>query len=109
MAEKIIWYTVSFGCAILFYCIGIYADKLEKPMWFWSGSEVDPFEITDVRQYNRENATMWKLYSLWFALAGVAEIWNSIVALVALVFGCTAGAGILIYWYSRIYNKYKKH
>ena len=32
MAGKIIWWIASFGCAILFYAIGAYAQKLEKPM-----------------------------------------------------------------------------
>lgn len=85
MAGKMIMWAVSFGCAILFFCIGVYARKLEKPMWFWSGSEVDAAKITDVKQYNKENGVMWQLYSLWYFAAGIAEIWNSILALILLV------------------------
>jgi len=107
MAGKIIWYIVSFGCAILFFSIGIYAQKLEKPMWFWSGCEVDASQITDVKRYNHENAVMWMLYSLWFLAAGLAEIWNSVIALLFLVLGCIAGIPILVCTYLKIEKKYK--
>ena len=106
MAGKIIWWIVSFGCAILFYAIGAYAQKLEKPMWFWSGSEVKAEQITDIKQYNKENGVMWKLYSLWYAAAGLAEIWNTIVALIILVLSCTVGIVILVRSYLKIYRKY---
>lgn len=107
MAGKIIWWIVTFGCAILFYSIGAYARKLEKPMWFWSGSEVNASQIADVKQYNRENSVMWKLYSLWFAAAGLAEIWNTIVALIILVLSCTVGIALLICSYKKIYEKFR--
>ena len=107
MAGKIIWCIVSFGCAILFFAIGVYAQKREKPMWFWSGSEVDASEIKDVRQYNKENGVMWKLYSLWYFAAGLAEFWNAIIALIFLVAGCSVGLALLISSYNRIYRKYR--
>ena len=107
MAAKIIWYTVSFGCAILFFSIGVYAQRLKKPMWFWSGTEVDASQITDVKRYNHENGIMWKLYSLWFVASGLAEIWNSVLALILLVLSLTAGIPILVYSYLKIEKKYK--
>ena len=107
MAGKIVMWIVTFGCAILFYSIGAYAQRKEKPMNFWSGVEVNPTEITDIGQYNRENGTMWKLYSLWYVAAGVAEFWNTIIAAAFLVLSCTMGIGILIATYNRIYAKYK--
>ncbi|MBE6941630.1 MAG: hypothetical protein E7455_05060 [Ruminococcaceae bacterium] len=106
MAGKIIGWVVAFGCAILFYGIGVYAQKLEKPMWFWSGTEVDATKITDVAQYNAENATMWKWYSLWYVAAGVAQIWSSIAYAIILVLSCTVGLAILIRKYQRILKKY---
>jgi hypothetical protein len=106
MAGSIIMWLVSFGCAILFYSIGVYAQKLEKPMWFWSGSEVDASKITDVRQYNQENGVMWKSYSLWYFAAGLAEIWNSIASVVFLVSGCSIGIVLLVHSYNKIYKKY---
>lgn len=108
MAGDIIWYFTIFGCAALFVGIGAYAWKLEKPMWFWSGSVVDPDSITDVKSYNRENARMWILYSLWYWAAGIAWIWSHGAALIALTLGCSLGIVILIATYLKIEKKYKK-
>lgn len=108
MVGSIIWYITMFGCAALFCGIGLYARKLEKPMWFWSGSTVDPASITDVKAYNSENARMWFLYSLWYWGAGFVWIWHETAALIALVLGCTVGIGILVGTYQKIEKKYKK-
>ena len=108
MAGGIIWYLTMFGCALLFLGIGIYAKKIEKPMWFWTGSEVDPDSITDVRRYNEENSRMWILYSLWYWAAGFAWIFSKVIALIALVASCTVGIVMLVRTYLRIEKKYKK-
>lgn len=106
MAGKIICWIVSFGCAVLFYSIGIYATRLEKPMWFWSGTEVDPSKITDIPEYNRANGNMWKLYSLWYVAAGLAEIWNTYAFMTILILGNTLGLVLLIVTYTKILKKY---
>ena len=99
MAGKIIMWIVTFGCACLFFGIGMYARTLKKPMWFWSGTEVDPSTISDIKKYNRENGVMWKTYSMWYFLAGVFHI---IASVVFFMLGCTAGLVILISTYGRI-------
>lgn len=106
MAGKIIMWVVTFGCWALFFSIGAYAKKLQTPMGFWAGSEVDASQLSDVKQYNRENGIMWQLYALWYLAAGLAEIWNSILALVILILGGTAGLALLICAYKKIYRKY---
>ena len=108
MAADMIWYITIFGCAVLFAGIGVYAGKLKKPMWFWSGSQVDPRTITDVKAYNGANARMWILYSLWYWASGLAWIWSKPLALVLLMLSCTVGVGILIATYHKIEKKYKK-
>ena len=107
MAGKIIMWIVSFGCAGLFFYIGCYAKKLEKPMWFWSGSEVDPSQITDIERSNDENGVMWQRYSLWYVAAGLAEIWDSILAVILIVLSSTVGLVLLIVRYGKIYKKYR--
>ena len=106
MAGKMIMYSVCFCCAILFFAIGVYAQKMKKPMWFWSGSEVDPSQITDIKQYNKENGIMWQIYSLWYFAAGLAEIWNTIASLILLVLSGTIGLAVLVRSYNKIYKKY---
>ena len=107
MAGKIIGFVVSFGCAILFYYIGVYAQKLEKPIWFWSGTEVKPSQITDVKRYNKENALMWKVYSIWYFAAGASGIWSAIALFILLLMSCSVGLVILVLWYQHIFKKYK--
>lgn len=107
MAGKIIMWLVCFGCGLLFFSIGAHARKMKKPMWFWSGTEVNASHITDIPQYNRENGVMWQLYSLWYFAAGLAEIWDTILALILLILSCTAGIALLVRSYNRIYKKYR--
>ena len=56
MEDVIIMCAAAFGCAILFFAIGVYALRLKKPMWFWAGSEVNDYEIKNIKAYNKENA-----------------------------------------------------
>ena len=109
MAGKIIWYVTTLGCGILFFSIGIYARKLEKPMWFWSGSTVDPSELTDVKKYNRANGIMWQVYSLLYILAAFLELWSMTAGTILLTASCTVGAFVLVFVYNKIYKKYKVH
>ena len=107
MTGKIIMWIVCFGCGFLFFAIGLYAQSLRKPMWFWSDADVDPAGITDVKQYNKENGTMWQLYSLWYFGAGLAEIWNTVAAVILLVLSCTVGIALLIRSYRGICDRYQ--
>lgn len=107
MAEAIIWCITVFGCAILFLGIGLYAEKREKPMWFFAGTTVDEKKITDVKAYNKENGMMWKIYSLWFFASGMIYFWNEWISVLLLVLGCTVGIGILVATFTKIEKKYK--
>lgn len=104
---------VNLMCAGIFYGIGVWAQKRKDPMHFNSGTTVDPKTISDVPAYNRENARLWKQYSLPFWLcAGCAfgSIWAEDlmkVSITLLVFGCTLGGGWLVWRYQRILKIYK--
>jgi hypothetical protein len=108
MAGMIIWSITVFGCAILFFGMGVYAEKREKPMWFWSGSTVDESKVSDVRAYNKENANMWKIYSLWYWASGIAYFFKEWIGVAILVLGCTLGIGLLVTRYTKIEKKYTK-
>ena len=107
MAGKIIWWAVTFGCAVLFYAIGIRGQKRETPMIFWVETKVDASRISDVARYNEENAVMWKRYSLWYFAAGLAAFWDILAAMVILLLGGSVGIVFLIHSYNSIYKKYK--
>ena len=46
--ENLVFLIIMIPCAAAFTGIGVYAMKRKKPMWFWSGSEVKPYEIRDI-------------------------------------------------------------
>ena len=108
MTGTIIWYITVFGCAMLFCGIGIYAQKIKKPIWFWSGTEVDRTSVSDIPTYNRENAKMWFGYSLWYWAAGLLWHWSTMAAVGILVLGGTLGIVLLIRNYLKIEKKYKR-
>ena len=107
MAGIIIWCITIFGCAILFFGLGVYAEKRESPMHFWAGTTVDASKITDVKAYNKENAKMWKIYSLWYFASGIIYFWNEVISVIILVLSCTLGMGILVATFTKIEKKYK--
>ena len=104
---------VSFCCGALFYAMGLWAERSPKPFGFWTGKEVRADSLSDIPGYNRENAAMWKCYSLPYFLAGgfyIAGIrfpalgWVSVGL---LTLAGTAGIGWLVWRYNRILRKYK--
>lgn len=107
MAGIIVWCITVFGCAFLFFGLGVYAEKREKPMHFWAGTTVDEKKIANVKAYNKENGRMWKIYSLWYFASGVTYFWNEWISVLLLVLGCTVGIGILIATFNKIEKKYK--
>lgn len=107
MTESIIWMVCVFVMGLIFYAISVYADKKKTPMWFVTGGHVSPDIISDVREYNRENARMWRNYALTFFAAGIVHFYDPRIAIVVLVLACTAGIGWLFWTYKKIFAKYK--
>ena len=106
--ENIVMLCILVPLAAFFTGLGIYAWKREKPMWFWSGSQVSEDEIEDVPAYNRANGIMWICYSLVFWCAAVIGIFNVKAVGVVLGVGTIAGIVALIFVYKAIYNKYRR-
>ena len=104
---------VNLLCAGIFYGIGAWAQSRKDPMHFYSGTTVDPKTISDVPAYNRENARLWKRYSIPFWLCAVCafgSIWVEVlmkISIALLVVGCTLGSGWLVWKYSKIHSKYR--
>ena len=107
MGEIIFWCIINGLCGALFFGIGVYAKRLQKPMWFWSGTEVNASEIKDVGAYNRANAAMWKCYGALFFLAAVLRFFGFWPAMIAFILAFTVGTPLLVVAYSKIYKKYK--
>ena len=100
------------GCALL--CLGLAkaAARSEKPFGFWSWKEVKPESVSDIPAYNRENARLWRIYSVPYFVAtavGILGIWLDIFALlclVLLILAATLGLFWLICSYRRIEKRY---
>lgn len=109
----IIMVLVCWGCGGLFFGIGCWSVRRRSPMHFWAGTQLDPKTISDIPAYNRENGTMWKLYSVPFWLAGVFSLgvgWEpmvSIASLVLMLLASTVGLWWLVRRYKHIEAKYR--
>ena len=110
----IIMCVVCCGCGALFLGIGVWANGLEKPMHFWSGSVIDPKTVRDIPEYNRKNALMWKWYSLPYWFAGIFGLfswkceWCMYVSMALLLIACIPGLGVLIACYKHIEKEHIK-
>lgn len=112
MAGTVILLVCCLGSGALFFGIGVHAYGRKSPMWFLSGTEIDPESVTDIPSYNRENGRMWKRYSLLFFLAGLLGLggirWHgcTIACLIVIVAAVTVGIWWLVRTYRGIRKKY---
>ena len=105
--ENWVFLIIMIPCAAAFTGLGVFAMRRKKPMWFWSGSEVKPYELRDVPAYNRSNGWMWIVYSLGFWAAALLSLLNVPAAGVLVALWCLGGIPVLVLGYNRIYKKYK--
>ena len=105
--ERCLFILIMVPCAALFTGIGIYAMRRKKPMHFYAGSEVKPWQIRDIPAYNRANGWMWILFSLGFWAAALLSLFNVSAAGMLVALTCLVGIPILVVVYRRIYKKYK--
>lgn len=84
----------------------------EGPYEFLGGEQIAPESVTDIPAYNRQNAVMWKWYSLSYFLTGLCallSIWSrgwNYICLGVLVLGCCGGMIAVICRYRNIRRKY---
>ena len=107
MGNGVVWLVIMIPVCLLLTGIGIYAIRREKPMWFWSGTEVKPEEITDIPAYNRANGIMWIVYSLVFWISTAVGLVNMKAGGLVMVIGAVGGSVLLMIAYHRILEKYR--
>ena len=105
--DRFIFSLIMIPCAASFTGLGVFAWRRKKPMWFWSGSEVKSWQLTDVPAYNRANGIMWLLFSLFFWAAAILGLFNVPAAGILVMVACVLGIPALIVAYRRIYKRYK--
>ena len=105
--ERYLFPLIVTPLAAFFTGLGIYAMRRKKPMWFYSGLEVKPWQIRDIPAYNRANGWMWIVYSLGFWASAILSLVHVPAAGLAMAIWCLGGIPVLVLAYSRIYKKYK--
>lgn len=94
--------------AVLFDGLGAYAWRRQEPMWFWTGTHVNPDTVSDIRAYNRANAIMWWVYALPYWVAALLNRrWPETAAQVVAL-AATAGLVLLVLTYLFIRRRYRK-
>ena len=112
IAAIVIWLLAVLGCGILFFGIGIWAERSEKPVHFWSGTKVDPRKVKDIPAYNHANARMWKFYSLPYMVSGALGgfsfwgEWLMSAGVAILLSACFPGVIFLIRRYRQIEKEF---
>jgi hypothetical protein len=98
---------VALFSALLSVAIGVWALRRKTPMHFWSGTTVEPESISNIKEYNAENAIMWFKYSIPFVISAIVAPFHMNAAAIIIAVGCTAGIPWLIVTYKIIEKKYK--
>ena len=105
--ENLVFLIIMIPCAAAFTGLGVFAMRRKKPMWFWSGSEVKAWQLTDVAAYNRANGIMWLVFSLGFWAAAILGCFHVPAAGILVMVTCLLGIPGLLIAYNRIYKKYR--
>ena len=101
-----------FGCGVLFHCVGLNAEKADRPVNFWAGTNVPADKVKDPYGYNHACSCMWKVYALPYWLAGLLGclgiIGEGFIICSAVLLFIAGGPGIafLICRYKRIEKQY---
>ena len=112
LAGLIIMSVCCFGCGLLFFGIGVWADKSNKPIHFWAGTKIDPEKVSDISGYNHACALMWKAYSIPYWGCGILSCMDginrifSIASAVLLFLACIPGVFGLVWQYTKIEKRY---
>lgn len=107
MTGSILWLVCVCAVGLIFFAISSYAEKKKTPMWFITGGYISPDIISDVKEFNKENATMWRNYSVIYFASGVLHFIDKPTAMMVLLFACTGGIVWLFWKHSKIMQKYK--
>lgn len=107
MGENIVALVAIIPVVMIFGVIGIYSYKNNIPMSFWKGSIVEAKEITDIKAYNKAVGELWIRYGLAYLIAWITSVFSKKIGNILMLLVALIGSIVLIFSYSRIYNKYK--
>lgn len=107
MVERIIGLISCLLCAVPFLIISIYDKDGIEPIDFWSGDKTLKQKVTNVPEYNKEMANLYKKCAIVFVLTGIGFMVAPVVGIIMLGFDCTVGIYIVYRGYKKILGKYE--
>lgn len=90
--------------AIVFFCVGIYSEKSEKAVSFFTFE--NPIKVTDVTGFNGAVAKLWFTFAAGFEILGVPFLFVDSPLVLLVILGVIALVIALIAGYLKIENKY---
>ena len=102
----VIWLTVCWVSAAAILGCRLYCLKSKKPVNLWSWDIVKIEDVIDISQYNKDNATMWTIYSIPYWVAGIIGMFNILIGVIIVLLACSLGLILLSKYYKRIEKKY---
>lgn len=105
MIGKIVWCVCCLLCSFPFFIISMDKDSLE-PIGFWSGDKTLKGKVKDLKNYNREMASLYKKCGWAFVATGVIFVIFPVAGIVLLIFDCTLGIYVIWRFYKKILAKY---
>lgn len=106
MVGRIIALVACLLCAVPFLIISIYDKESQEPINFWSGDTTLKSKVTNVQEYNREMAALYKKCALAFLITGLGFLIVPVLGIVLLCFDCTVGIYVVYRGYKKLLSRY---
>ena len=106
MFGQIVGLICGIMCAIPFFIISVYDKDSLEPITFWSGDTSLKSKVTNIPEYNKEMAALYKKCGLAFLIMGLALFVFFPVGIVILIFNCTLGVYLVWRVYKKILARY---
>ncbi len=106
MAGRIIGLISCLMCAVPFLIIAVYNKDSKEPINFWSGDKTLKSNVTNIHEYNKGMAVLYKKCAIAFLITGIGCMITLPVGLIMLCVDCTLGIYLAYRNYKRILNQY---
>lgn len=106
MIGRIIGLISFLMCAFPFFIISKYNKDSIEPINFWSGDTTLKSKVKNVKEYNKEMASLYKKAAVALLVTGIGFFILPVVGVVLLCFDCTVGIYLVYRSYKKILTLY---
>ena len=107
MAGRIIALVSCLLCAVPFLIISVYNKDSREPINFWSVDTTLREKVTDVCEYNKEMAALYKKCAIALLITGIGFLFMPLAGVGMLCFDCTLGIYLVYRSYKKILKRYR--